>query len=129
MMNNYDLLITKLDGFIRKYYANKLIKGVIVFLSCVLLFVLTVTVSEYYLYLPSWVRVVIAGIFIVGGIAALAAWIVIPLIKMGRLGKLISHEQAAAIIGEHFSEVDDKLLNILQLKRQNDSHSSKELIE
>jgi hypothetical protein len=34
---------------------------------------------------------------------------------MFRLGKVISHEQASQIIGEHFPNVKDKLLNTLQL--------------
>ena len=46
---------------------------------------------------------------------------------MGRLGKVISHEQAADIIGRHFPEVSDRLLNILQLKRQTDGNASREL--
>lgn len=129
IMNNYDLLISSLDAFIRKYYANKLIRGILVFLTCILLFVLTVTVSEYYLYLPAWLRTVIAILFVAGGVSALVAWIIIPLTKMARLGKVISHEQAAVIIGQHFTDVSDKLLNILQLKKSNDTHASKELIE
>ena len=48
---------------------------------------------------------------------------------MGRLGKQISHEQAANIIGKHFPEISDKLLNILQLKKQPDSNASRELID
>lgn len=129
VMNNYDLLISSLDAFIRKYYANKLIRGILVFLTCILLFILTVTVSEYYLYLPAWLRTVIAIIFVVGGVSALVAWVVIPLSKMAKLGKIISHEQAAVIIGQHFTDVSDKLLNILQLKKNTDSHASRELIE
>lgn len=129
IMNNYDLLISSLDAFIRKYYANKLIRGILVFLTCILLFVLTVTVSEYYLYLPAWLRTVIAILFVAGGVSALVAWIIIPLAKMARLGKVISHEQAAVIIGQHFTDVSDKLLNILQLKKSNDTHASRELIE
>lgn len=128
-MNNYDLLISKLDAFIRKYYANKLIKGILVFLTCLLLFILTVSISEYYFYLPSWLRVFIASVFVLGGLAALGIWVVVPLTKMAKLGKVISHEQAATIIGVHFSNVSDKLLNILQLKKNNDSSASKELIE
>lgn len=129
IMNNYDLLISSLDAFIRKYYANKLIRGILVFLTCILLFVLTVTVSEYYLYLPAWLRTVIAILFVAGGLSALVAWIITPLTKMARLGKVISHEQAAVIIGQHFADVSDKLLNILQLKKNNDAHASRELIE
>jgi len=128
-MNNYELLISKLDAFIRKYYANKLLKGTLVFLTSFLLFVLTVTVSEYYLYMPVWLRTTIAVLFVVSAMAALTAWIIIPLTKMAKLGKVISHEQAATIIGSHFTDVSDKLLNILQLRKNADEHSSKELIE
>lgn len=128
-MGNYELLISKLDAFIRKYYANKLIKGVLVFLTFLLLFILTVSLSEYFFYMPSWLRTAIAVVFIVGAITALAVWIVMPLSKMAKLGSVISHEQAAVIIGQHFTDVSDKLLNILQLKNSNDNQASRELID
>lgn len=38
-----------------------------------------------------------------------------PLLHYYRLGKIISYEQAAQIIGTHFGEIKDKLINILQL--------------
>jgi hypothetical protein len=50
-----------------------------------------------------------------------------PFSKMAKLGKQISHEQAAVIVGKHFPEVSDKLLNILQLRHHADSHESREL--
>ncbi len=128
-MNNYDWLIGRLDAFIRKYYANKVIRGTLVFLSCLLFYFLTVSVSEYYLYLPVWVRVTIVSGFVVLGLSALVVWVAVPLAKMVRLGGVISHEQAAEIIGRHFPEVSDRLLNILQLKKQNDGVASRELAE
>lgn len=45
-----------------------------------------------------------------------------PLFKLFRIGKIISHEQAAQIIGRHFSDIKDKLLNTLQLKQLADSN-------
>ncbi len=127
-MSNYERLISSLDAFIRKYYANRLLRGTLVLLICVLAYVLTVSVGEYYLYLPSWLRIALLGIFIVAGLAALVLWVIVPLSQMNRLGKVISHEQAALIVGRHFPEVSDKLLNILQLKRQGDDSASRELI-
>ena len=127
--NNYEWLIERLDAFIRKYYANKVIRGGLVFLSCLLFYILTVSVGEYYLYLPVWLKVGIVSIFAVSGGAALVLWVAIPLSKMWRLGKVISHEQAAMIIGTHFPEVSDRLLNILQLKRHPDNSASRELAE
>jgi len=128
-MNHYDWLIAKLDAFIRKYYANQLIRGSLILLICVLVYILTVSVSEYYLYLPVWLRITCVSMFMLLGLSALTFWVIIPLSRMARLGKVISHEQAALIVGEHFPEISDKLLNILQLKKQSDGLASKELIE
>lgn len=128
-MNNYERLIVRLDAFIRKYYTNQLIRGVLVFIISLLLFVLLVSVGEYYLYMPVWLRVGLMSFFTLAGVVALGLWVIKPLVHMNRLGKIISHEQAANIIGQHFPEVSDKLLNILQLKRQSESQSSRDLIE
>lgn len=128
-MNNYDWLISRLDAFIRKFYANQVIRGGLIFLTCVLGYILLVSLGEYYLYLPVWMRVAIVSAFALLGFSALVIWVIIPLSKMARLGKLISHEQAAGIIGRHFPEVSDKLLNILQLKKQaGENLTSRELI-
>jgi hypothetical protein len=128
-MNNYDWLLERLDAFIRKYYANKVIRGALVFLISFLFYVLTVTVGEYYLYMPVWSRITVLSVFIVLGLSALVAWVIIPLAQMGKLGKVISHEQAAQIIGRHFPEISDRLLNILQLKKHPDNNASRELAE
>lgn len=129
MADHYDWLIRQLDAFIRKYYANQVIRGTIIFLSCLLGYVLLVSVGEYYLYLPIWARMTIVGAFLLLGGAALIAWIAIPLAQMARLGKVISHEQAATIVGRHFPEISDKLLNVLQLRRQSEATTSRELLE
>ena len=50
------------------------------------------------------------------------------MIRLFNLGKTISHEQAANIIGDHFVDVKDKLLNILQLKKQASDNANLELI-
>lgn len=128
-MNHYDWLIAKLDAFIRRYYANQLIRGILILLTALLIYVLSVSLGEYYLYLPVWARVSLVSAFLLLGTAALAAWVILPVFKMAKLGKIISHEQAALIIGEHFPEISDKLLNILQLRKQSDQHVSRELIE
>ncbi|MFN8135332.1 MAG: hypothetical protein U0Z17_08945 [Bacteroidales bacterium] len=45
----------------------------------------------------------------------LSRFILLPLFRLVKLGKVISHEQAAEMIGRHFAEVKDVLLNTLQL--------------
>ena len=128
-MNNYEWLVGRLDAFIRKYYANKVIKGTLIFLSCILLYILTVSIGEYFLYLPVWSRLIIMSVFVVLGLASLLMLVITPLAQMAKLGAVISHERAASIIGQHFPEISDRLLNILQLKRHPDNNASRELAE
>lgn len=128
-MNNYDLLIQRLDAFTRKYYVNQLIRGALIFLSCLVIYLLLISIGEYYLYFPAWLKLGIVSLLLLAGLTTLIAWILIPLLKIQRLGRVISHEQAAGIIGTHFPEVSDKLLNILQLKQSSQGTESRELIE
>ena len=124
--DNYRVLIGKLDDFIRKYYKNQLIRGIIYSFTACLLFFLTVTVLEYFAHFSTTVRTILFYGFILSASYILAVYIFRPLFQLYRLGKIISHEQAAAIIGDHFSSIKDKLLNTLQLNRQlevNPSHA------
>ncbi|MCC7029063.1 MAG: hypothetical protein IT257_02075, partial [Chitinophagaceae bacterium] len=127
-MDNYQLLIARLDSFIRKFYANKLIRGLLIFLASAIAFYVLASLGEYYFYFPSWLRYALLIVFIGIGGFALVYLIMIPLLQMQKLGKVISHEKAAAIIGTHFPDVQDKLLNVLQLKQGLHNTISKDLI-
>lgn len=114
--NSYDILIAKLDEFIRKYYKNRLIRGGIYTVGILVLTLLVAAVMEYYGRLNSVWRGILFFAWL--GISAyvLVRYIFIPLAKLYRIGQVISYEQASAIIGSHFAHVQDKLLNTLQLK-------------
>ena len=126
--DNYRLLIEKLDQFIRKYYVNQLIRGTLYSVGLILVLFLATSLLEYYFYFGTGVRKVLFFSFAGISLAALVGWVLLPLSRYFRLGSVISHEKAATIIGEHFSDVKDKLLNILQLKQKADKESQKELI-
>jgi hypothetical protein len=126
--DNYSLLIEKLDGFIRKYYLNQLLRGSLYTVGTVLGLFIVFNVLEYYFYFSTEIRTAMLWSFLLISGLAFYRWIALPLLHYFRLGKIISHEQAAQIIGAHFSEVKDKLLNILQLKQQANSAIYTELI-
>lgn len=115
---NYDILIKKLDEFIRKYYKNQLIKGLIYTLALFLACFILITSLEYFGRFSTTTRAVLFYGFLsaMGGI--LIKWVLIPLFKLNKLGNVISHEDAAAIIGKHFASIEDRLFNVLQLKTQ-----------
>ncbi|MFK7905257.1 MAG: DUF4175 family protein [Chitinophagales bacterium] len=127
--SNYQLLIAKLDEFIRKYYVNRLIKGALYSVGLILLAVLALTLLESQFYFPTNVRAAFFFGFLTLSAFVLINWMIIPMMQYFKLGKVISHQQAASIIGTHFSNVEDKLLNILQLKHQATQVSDASLIE
>ncbi|MAC94074.1 MAG: DUF4175 domain-containing protein [Flavobacteriales bacterium] len=125
---NYHLLIQKLDEFIRKYYFNKLIRGAIYFGSLALAtFILLVLLEHFGKFNTTTRTVLFYGSLSVLSIALLL-WVIYPISQILSIGKRISHEQASQIIGKHFSEIDDKLYNVLQLKKLSEQSSS-DLIE
>ncbi|MFK7936566.1 MAG: DUF4175 family protein [Saprospiraceae bacterium] len=126
--NSYDLLIQKLDRFIRKYYVNQLIRGMLYTTALVLVLFLGLNFLEHYYYFPSSTRKLLFYSFIGISAVALGGWVLLPLLRYFRLGKTISHTQAATIIGSHFVDVKDKLLNILQLRDQTGNSPNADLV-
>ena len=128
-MSNYQLLIHKLDAFIRKYYLNQLVRGVLIFFSVILAYYFLASILEYNLYFSTTIRKFILFVFVGLSSFLFIKQIVFPFINYLQLGKIISHEHAAKIIGNHFENIKDKLLNILQLHQQNQNAYNRDLIE
>ncbi|MFZ1706135.1 MAG: DUF4175 domain-containing protein, partial [Saprospiraceae bacterium] len=127
--SNYEQLLEKLNQFIRKYYVNKLIRGSLYTVASILVLFLAFNILEYYFYFGTGIRKVFYYSFILTNLGALGYWVLYPLFQYFNLGETISHEDAAEIIGDHFENVKDKLLNILQLKKQESSVANRELLE
>jgi hypothetical protein len=126
---NFPLLINKLDEFIRKYYINQFLRGIIFTASSLLIGYLISALSEYFFYFSPTVRTIIFYSYIFASLFTFIFWVFIPLFHYYRLGKIISYEKASEIIGTHFKNVDDKLLNVLQLKNMPVSETENALIE
>ena len=127
-INNYELLIQKLDAFIRKYYLNKLLRGTLLFVGLLFGFYLFISLVEYQVYFSSTIRKILLFAFGATTISALYYFVANPFIHYIKLGKQISHEQAATIVGKHFTDVKDKLLNVLQLKQQLSNTTNQDLV-
>ncbi len=116
-MTNFKAIQSKLEQFINKYYINSLIKGVILFFAIGLLYFLATLLIEYLLWLNPVARTILFWIFVAVELSLLLRLIAFPLAKLSKLQKGINYEDASKIIGEHFPEVNDKLLNLLQLHK------------
>ncbi|MEZ0007443.1 hypothetical protein ABH942_002824 [Flavobacterium sp. 28YEA47A] len=118
-MENKTLIYDKLEAFIKKYYANELLKGLIFFIGLGLLYLLFTLFVEYFLWLKPMGRTFLFWAFVAVELFLLLRFILFPIFKLFKLQKGINYEEASAIIGSHFSEVDDKLKNFLQLSNDN----------
>ena len=120
-MANDHILLNKLDQFIRKYYKNRLIRGVLWALASITIFFLMLDTLEYIFHFNQVIRTVLFFTFIGVSLFLFARLIIIPALQLIKIGKVITHDQAAQIVGEHFAEIQDKLLNTLQLIKQKES--------
>ncbi len=123
-----NILIQKLDEFIRKYYKNKLLKGSIYASGILISAFLSVVLLEYFGEFNTLIRGILFFGFLFATIGVIVNYIFIPVLKLNKIGKIISYDQAAAIIGNHFTNVQDKLINVLQLQNNRVLNGSDELL-
>lgn len=131
MASDYDLLLQKLDGFIRKYYKDRLVRGALFSVGLLVLFFLAASLSEHFGRFGTGVRTALFWALALASAVVLVRFMAVPLVKLFRLGPTITHDEAAAIVGSHFPQVKDKLLNTLQLRgqQQQEDPRSRQLIE
>jgi len=118
-MSAFDRLIEQIDAFIRKYYKNEMLKGVLVFTGFLLGSWLLVSGLEYFGRFSSTIRLVLLVIFLLGNAVILTRYFLKPLLNLYAFGKRINRKQAAGIIGSFFPNISDRLLNTLQLNEVN----------
>lgn len=126
-MKKRNALIEKLEEFISKFYQNLLIKGALFFTASFTIFFILFSFLEFFIRFESSFRSFLFWLFLLINSIVFYKWIIVPLLGFYRIGKSLSHKEAARIIGLYFSDVQDKLLNILQL--QEISQSQNDLIE
>ncbi|WP_240793832.1 hypothetical protein [Antarcticibacterium arcticum] len=116
-MDDLNFIKKQLEEFIRRYYLNELLKGSILFFSIWLLYFIFILLIEHFLWLSPPYRSFLFWVCIVVSLALLYKFIALPVFKLFRISKGIDELEASRIIGKHFPEVNDKLLNVLQLQR------------
>ncbi|WP_462267330.1 DUF4175 family protein [Mucilaginibacter sp.] len=128
--NNYNFLIAQINRFIRRYELNRLLRGLIFLGAGLFSAYLIITLTEYLGNFNTALRTGLFYLFITVNVL-LICWLVLPpLLSYLRLRHTLTHEEAAEIIGRHFTDVQDKLLNTLQLQQlAGQDTSQRQLIE
>ena len=116
MQKGYERLIKKLNRFIREYYKNLILRGCIYSLLGLISTLIIFSAIEHFNFFNTIIRSILFWSYCAIATFVIIKFIITPAIKMLRLSKSLTHEEAAKIIGVHFDEVSDKLTNILELK-------------
>ncbi|WP_443937232.1 DUF4175 family protein [Pedobacter sp. MW01-1-1] len=115
--SNYNELLKKIDEFIRKFYLNKILRGSIYVAAVLLALYLLLFVAIYYIHPSTSLKTFLFFSYIGISLLLVGFLIMKPLLSMLKLNKHLSFDEASVIIGNHFSDIKDKLLNTLQLHR------------
>lgn len=118
MKSEFPIIEQKLENFIRKFYTNKLVLGLLFF---VVFGVVAFTVSSFaesFLYLSPLVKTFLFYSFIFILLSDFVFFILFPLLKIFKILPVISYEEASSIISNYFPESKDTLLNLIQLHYQ-----------
>ena len=123
-----NILFEKIERFIRKFYLNRLIQGVLVGSILMIVFYLIFNGIEYFSWLPQKGRLVLLILFVCISAFVIVTFFAIPIINLIRFRKKMTDREAAVLIGKFFPEVSDKLLNTLQLSENLSEKSDDELL-
>ena len=123
MNNSYEILISKINEFTRKFYLNKLLRGTIYTLATLLSTFLLLFVLTYCFNPGIIVKTILFYAYLLFFILSFTGGIIKPALAYFRIIKNMSPKESALLIGAHFSEIRDKLLNTLQLKELADLSS------
>ncbi|AMM50889.1 hypothetical protein TH61_06385 [Rufibacter sp. DG15C] len=111
-------VLQQLQAFKRKFYLNLLLKGALLTAGLLLSFFLLFTLLEYFFYFQPEIRAFLLFSFLAITVFAVGRWLWTPLMALANLKKLLSDEQAAQQVTTYFPEIQDRLLNLLQLRQQ-----------
>ena len=104
----------------------QLIKGALLFLALGGTYFLVILAFEYLFWMGSTARLFLLIALCMGVLYLTYRFILVPLFYLFRVRKGLGNREASKLIGKHFSQVSDKLFNLIELA-END-HKSELLI-
>jgi len=118
MSTHQQQLASRIEDFRKKYYTDKIIRGslILALITSTILFV--VLLSEGFFGFSSTVRTTLVFGLGLTFVAVLGYMVLLPIAQLFNWTKNISDLQIAQIVKTHFPNINDKLLNFLQLRKE-----------
>lgn len=127
-MEQIQWLENELKLFARKYYMNIFWQRLALFFAVVFVLVMVFSLAEYSFWFESGTRFYLFWILIGLGFVSFSFFLLQPLFLLFGIKKQLSQHDFALVIGKHFPEVNDRILNILELSDGKYSKASADLI-
>ncbi|MGQ7870219.1 DUF4175 family protein [Sunxiuqinia sp. sy24] len=115
MTDRYKQLVDNLDLYTRKRNIFELIRGFILSTLLLLSYLVAVLLIEHYSYLTSFARTLLFYFSALLFAGIVIFYFVTPLLKLIGVIKPMTYEKVSEIVSEHFEEIDDQLINIIEL--------------
>ncbi|WP_372774535.1 DUF4175 family protein [Mangrovibacterium sp.] len=119
MTNNYGLLVEKLNFYSRKYFSFLLFKGVLLLISILTICISVVLLIEYNFYTSTSIRLVFLVSCLLLGLYITVVYVVQSVLYFTGIRKY-SLLQKAKLVSQHFPELKDQLINIVELGSMNE---------
>lgn len=128
MTDNFNILVDKLNSFKTRFYTYRLVRGLILLLF-ILIFLYTIySLTEFFVYFsPAVRRTVFFGFILFFSLLSLQ-FVILPALKIFNVLKAMDIKMATKVIQKHFTAIEDKLLNIIELNELQTKQYSNELI-
>ena len=117
MESKFSVIESKLDDFVRKFYSNRIVVGVLLLLLVAAISLFSVFMIESFAFMSPFVKTILFYFLLFVFAAIFVFFIGVPLCKLLKIVPYISYEEAAGIISEYFSDSNDMILNVIQLNR------------
>jgi hypothetical protein len=128
-MSGFAILLGKIEEFIKRFYLNRLLRGGLLFAALILSVFLILVNLEYFALLSTTVRAVLFFSFLSLVLVLFWFFILDPLLKINKVGRRLSYEEAGRMIGRLIPGIEDKILNTLQLSSLLDNNLALAAIE
>jgi len=125
MADSFNIIEEKLNRFIKKYQIFMLIKGVFFAISIFILLIVTESVIEFFSYLSIYTRTILFYTTLLFLIFIFIYFFILPTFVLFNLKKGIDYKDANNLINNYFPEIKDKLLNTIELYKNEQNSSVK----
>jgi hypothetical protein len=123
MQKSESIVKSGLENFIKKHYRIVFLKGILISFALLSAIFLLLIFSEYLLWLsPKW-RFAIFWAFCSISAVTIVRYLLSPFLQYLGFRRKMNSEKAAELIGLHFAEVKDVLLNLLELEKRSVSEA------